>query len=317
MPSSTPGTPWNMSRLRYSSDSTPGISRQRHKGRDGKPVFSYRDTKGRPLRDAAMLTRIRALAIPPAYEDVWICPHPRGHLQATGRDARGRKQYRYHPLMAASRRTRSSMRACTEFGRALPGCGACCAPICASRACRVTRCCALVLEPDGRHLRARGQRGIRPQQWQLRPLHIAGPACALRPQWRARRCAFPARAAPCHEVPIQRQAAGRAGEKMPAPAGPAPVPVSSTRMGRSHAIDSGQVNAYLQRASGWRFLGQGLPHLACHAAVPASCCCSTPRPEPCTEQRLPRVLKDVVAAGRRAAAQHARRSAASRTSIRW
>jgi DNA topoisomerase IB len=78
--------------LRYVSDTRPGFTRRRA-GRH----FAYRDADGQPLRDRATLDRIRALAIPPAWTDVWICPHPNGHLQATGRDARGRKQYRYHP----------------------------------------------------------------------------------------------------------------------------------------------------------------------------------------------------------------------------
>jgi len=58
--------------------------------------FRYINSKGRTIRDKSVLKRIAALAVPPAWTDVWICPDPRGHLQATGRDARGRKQYRYH-----------------------------------------------------------------------------------------------------------------------------------------------------------------------------------------------------------------------------
>ena len=77
--------------LRYSSDTRPGITRHRS-GRG----FSYRDADGRTIRDRETVARIRALAIPPAWIDVWICPWPNGHLQASGRDARGRKQYRYH-----------------------------------------------------------------------------------------------------------------------------------------------------------------------------------------------------------------------------
>ena len=78
--------------LVHVSDATPGIRRvRRSRG------FRYFDPDGQPLTDAATLERIAKLAIPPAYKDVWICTHPRGHLQATGRDARGRKQYRYHP----------------------------------------------------------------------------------------------------------------------------------------------------------------------------------------------------------------------------
>ncbi len=77
--------------LMYVCDDVPGISRQRR----GKG-FVYRKPDGTALSDAAQLQRIRALAIPPAYTQVWICTRANGHIQATGRDARGRKQYRYH-----------------------------------------------------------------------------------------------------------------------------------------------------------------------------------------------------------------------------
>lgn len=84
--------------LVYVNDDMPGITRIRA----GKG-FSYRDAKGRRITDKAERDRLAALAIPPAYDDVWICPDPRGHIQATGRDARGRKQYRYHPEFRAFR----------------------------------------------------------------------------------------------------------------------------------------------------------------------------------------------------------------------
>jgi DNA topoisomerase-1 len=74
------------------TDRAPGIRRKR-----AGTGFSYVDPTGRTIRDARELRRIRSLVIPPAWEDVWICVNPLGHLQATGRDARGRKQYRYHP----------------------------------------------------------------------------------------------------------------------------------------------------------------------------------------------------------------------------
>ncbi len=77
--------------LRYVNDSAPGIVRQR----SGKG-FAYRDARGRGISDEATLKRIRSLAIPPAWTEVWICPDANGHLQATGRDQRGRKQFRYH-----------------------------------------------------------------------------------------------------------------------------------------------------------------------------------------------------------------------------
>jgi DNA topoisomerase-1 len=93
--------------LRYVSDTQPGIRRKRA----GKG-FAYVGTDGKPIRDEKELARIRSLAIPPAYTDVWICPSPNGHIQATGRDARGRKQYRYHPRW---REVRDE----TKFGRML------------------------------------------------------------------------------------------------------------------------------------------------------------------------------------------------------
>ena len=78
--------------LFYVTDEMPGIRRRRH-GRG----FTYVDAEGRTIRDAQMLRRFRSLVIPPAWTEVWICPDPNGHLQVTARDARGRKQYRYHP----------------------------------------------------------------------------------------------------------------------------------------------------------------------------------------------------------------------------
>ena len=78
--------------LHYTTDSRPGYRRIKQGS-----TFKYLDANGRTVRERAELARIRALVIPPAWKDVWICSDPRGHLQAVGRDARGRKQYRYHP----------------------------------------------------------------------------------------------------------------------------------------------------------------------------------------------------------------------------
>ena len=100
--------------LRYSSDSEPGMTRRR-----AGTGFSYRGPRGTLVRATRELARIRALAIPPAWSEVWICPDPRGHLQATGRDARGRKQYLYHPDWRALRDATKFDRM-TGFGEALP-----------------------------------------------------------------------------------------------------------------------------------------------------------------------------------------------------
>ncbi len=100
--------------LRYGSDDQPGYTRK-PKGDD----FEYFDTKGEPITDETRLLRIKRLAIPPAYTDVWICPTANGHLQATGRDARGRKQYRYHEKWREARDETKYDRMLI-FGAALP-----------------------------------------------------------------------------------------------------------------------------------------------------------------------------------------------------
>ncbi len=103
-----------MARLRRVDCSGPGITRRR-RGRG----FEYRDDQGRLVSEAEVLRRIRELAIPPAWGDVWICPYPMGHIQATGVDAAGRKQYRYHDRWR-ERRDREKFDSMCDFGRALP-----------------------------------------------------------------------------------------------------------------------------------------------------------------------------------------------------
>ena len=100
--------------LVYYPDSRPGIRREK-KGRG----FAYYTPDGERITDPDERTRLAALAVPPAYTDVWICPRPDGHLQATGRDARGRKQYRYHPDWT-SFRSEDKFSHLAEFGAALP-----------------------------------------------------------------------------------------------------------------------------------------------------------------------------------------------------
>ena len=100
--------------LRYVSDSRPGIRRRKA----GKG-FVYVAPNGRRINNPAVLKRIRSLVIPPAWTDLWICPSASGHLQAVGRDARGRKQYRYHPLYR-QHRDETKFEHMIEFGRALP-----------------------------------------------------------------------------------------------------------------------------------------------------------------------------------------------------
>jgi DNA topoisomerase-1 len=100
--------------LRYVSDADRGFARRRH----GKS-FTYLTADGKPLRNPTTLARIRALAIPPAWKEVWICSTPDGHLQATGRDARRRKQYRYHPRWREAQ-DQNKYERIIAFAKALP-----------------------------------------------------------------------------------------------------------------------------------------------------------------------------------------------------
>lgn len=100
--------------LVYCDDGQPGISRRAVRG-----GWGYWDADGARITDRAMIDRLNAIALPPAYRDAWFCPHPNGHLQATGIDDRGRKQYRYHPDFRAAREAAKYDR-CAAFGHALP-----------------------------------------------------------------------------------------------------------------------------------------------------------------------------------------------------
>jgi DNA topoisomerase I len=97
----------------HTYDRGPGLRRERING-----GFRYRRSNGQIIRQRSTLARIKAIAIPPAWEDVWICPNAKGHIQATGRDARGRKQYRYHPAFR-SRKDSEKFERLAAFGKAL------------------------------------------------------------------------------------------------------------------------------------------------------------------------------------------------------
>ena len=100
--------------LRYVADNSPGVTRRKA----GK-LFKYVSPDGRAVKEADTLARIKSLAIPPAWTDVWICPDPRGHIQAVGRDQKGRKQYRYHPRWREVR-DETKYEKMIAFVRALP-----------------------------------------------------------------------------------------------------------------------------------------------------------------------------------------------------
>ncbi|HET6941272.1 MAG TPA: DNA topoisomerase IB [Sphingomicrobium sp.] len=104
----------NGGRLRHSSDSEPGYTRKKH-GRH----WQYFDENGDRLTDRETIERLNSIALPPAYVEAWFCKDDNGHLQATGKDARGRKQYRYHESFRA-RRDKKKYSGTLEFGKALP-----------------------------------------------------------------------------------------------------------------------------------------------------------------------------------------------------
>ncbi len=106
-------------RLHYRGDSGPGITRKTRDAAGKRPLFAYFDRRGRQITDEQTVARVDSLAIPPAWRDVWINPDPRGHLQATGRDQRGRKQYRYHPEFRSHRESAKYHRM-LAFARVLP-----------------------------------------------------------------------------------------------------------------------------------------------------------------------------------------------------
>ena len=233
--------------LVYVSDDAPGI-RRLSRG-DG---FVYRGPDGRPLRDRQHLTRIRSLAIPPAYTQVWICPLPHGHLQATGRDARGRKQYRYH---AAWRQARDETKfdRLLEFGAALPRIRArvtrdLAAPV-GQRVLRDTVIAAIVRLLDttlmrignDEYVRSNGSFGLTT----LRNRHAQVEGSALRLRFRGK-------SGVVHEVAVQDPRVARVVRRCQALPGQELFQYLDAT-GGVHAVGSSDVNDYLRNASGGEF----------------------------------------------------------------
>ena len=104
-----------MARLLYCDDSEPGITRRRVNAR----AWGYWDADGRRITDRDEIDRLNAIGLPPAYRDAWFCPRAHGHIQATGIDEKGRKQYRYH-LDFRAQQEAAKYELCAPFGLALP-----------------------------------------------------------------------------------------------------------------------------------------------------------------------------------------------------
>jgi DNA topoisomerase-1 len=275
--------------LRYVTDSSPGISRHRAT-RGGKFVFTYRTPRGALLRDKATLTRIRALAIPPAYEHVWICPHPRGHLQATGRDARGRKQYRYHPLWRQAKDGIKHARM-YEFGRALPRLRGILRSDLRRPGLPREKVLALVLTlmdttclrvGNAQYARSNGSFGL--STLLDRHARFAGHGTvALR---------FPGKGGTVQDVRVPDHRLATLVRKCQHLPGQQLFQYLDED-GRRHAIDSGQVNGYLRRHLGGDFTAKDFR--TWHATLLAcQLLGKMPRPEPCTDRACRQAIGEVV-----------------------
>jgi len=230
--------------LTYVHDHDPGIARViEPRG------LGYRTADGRTLRDQTTLARIHALAVPPAWTQVWICPDPNGHIQAVGRDARGRKQYRYHASWRASRDEAKYERLC-DFGAALPKLRARLAADLARRGlprekvlAAVIRLLELTLIRVGNDEYARANKSFGLTTLRKRHVVLSGAGAVFefrgksgithRTAFHDRRLARVLRG--CESLPGQRlfQFADEAGVR--------------------HAIGSGEVNVYLREAMGEAF----------------------------------------------------------------
>jgi DNA topoisomerase-1 len=231
-------------RLRYVTDAGRGITREPH--RNG---FLYRRPRGRKICDEPTLARIAALAIPPAWTDVWICPYSNGHLQATGRDSRGRKQYRYHPRWRQVRDETKYARM-SLFGAVLPQIRR-----------RVRRDLALTGMPrekvlaavvrlmESTHLRVGNEEYVRQNGsyglTTLRDRHVSvrGPAVRL---------VFPGKSGKTGEADLRDERVAKIVRRCRDLPGQKLFQYLDDD-GRRRSIDSGDVNEYLREISGQEF----------------------------------------------------------------
>ena len=246
-------------RLRRADCSGPGLRRVR-RGRG----FSYLDAAGHPLTDAPTLARINALAIPPAWREVWICPDERGHLQATGLDAAGRKQYLYHELWrefsataASSTIWSASPTRCRDCGpRSHRALGATDAPTRERVAAGAVRLLDIGLFRVGSEQYADDRdRRFRAGHPDPRASALARPACRLRLP-RQERC----RAHPRDLRSRQRRAAAATVAPAGWSAGAAQLPDGR----RWCSLGSDGVNEHIKATAGRGLQCQGLPHLERH-----------------------------------------------------
>ena len=265
--------------------------------RNAPPRFHYIGPSGRRIRDARTLARIARLAIPPAYEDVWICPDPRGHLQATGRDARGRKQYRYHPDWSHARNGHKHSRM-LSFGKALGRLRASVRRDLRRPGLPREKVLALVVRlldetqvrvGNAEYARSNGSFGLTT----LRDRHARFSRGRLLLVFRGKGGAG-------HEVPVDDARLARLVRRCQELPGQALFQYVDDE-GARHAVDSGLVNDYLRERMGEEFTAKDFR--TWHATLNALALLdNVPVPEKPTERALSRCMNDVtktVAAGLR------------------
>lgn len=252
--------------LRYVDDRRPGIRRVR----TGDAEFDYVDAKGKRIENQRVLARIKALAIPPAYEDVWICPIATGHIQATARDARGRKQYRYHPQWTAVRDA-NKYDHLAEFARALPRIRRAVARDLATPgfslekvAAVLVRLLEMTLIRIGTRAYARSNKSYGLTTLKRRHTTVAGSRIRFR---------FRGKSGVSHDVTVVDLRVARIVRRCLEIPGQQLFHYRDAE-GRARAIDSGAVNAYLKQISGCEFTAKHYrtwaASLLAHAALERS-----------------------------------------------
>ena len=236
-----------LAHLRYSNDTKPGFTRRKAEVEGG---FHFFDLHGQRITDEDEIQRIRSLAIPPAYTDVWICPQQNGHLQATGRDAKGRKQYRYHPKWRETADANKYSRV-MAFAAALPGIRKRVDADLARPGLPREKVLATVVKLLETTLIRVGNEEYARDQQALRPDDDAQPA---RQGERGRTSSFRFAAKAASTTPSNCKTRVSPGSCTAARTCPATSFSSiSTSEEKPHTIDSSDVNAYLQEISGQPF----------------------------------------------------------------
>ncbi|WP_414649085.1 DNA topoisomerase IB [Dyella sp.] len=270
--------------LVYVHDDQPGLHRRR-RGRG----FVYLDERGRRVTKNAVLERIRLLAIPPAYADVWICANARGHLQATGRDARGRKQYRYHARWRRVR-DRGKFDHIRDFGAALPRIRRRVRTDLALPGWPKEKVVALVVRLLDQTLIRIGNEAYATDNGNyglttLRSRHVRVESGGLR-------LCFRAKSGKPSEVPLNDKRLVRLLRRVQQLPGQRLFQYLDDD-GHRHAIDSGMVNDYLRDAGGGDFTAKDFRTWA-GTVLAIGLLADTPLPDPDSERARQACLKEVV-----------------------